>query len=315
MKTSNKNSKKLLTTISTITLSLSLLLTPILTSPTLAQLSYTKLIRPLKITINKNTASIPINSTEQLIPTIFPSNATNQEVTWKSSNTKVATIDSTGIITAIKEGKSAITATTVDNKKSAKCIITVTANSPSPSITFKDINFENAIRKTLNKPTGDIVEIDVQKITKLSVSESIKDISGIEYLTNLREFSLSNSSVSDISSLSGLKKLKKLSLVNNEITDITPIEGLTNLTFLDLSNSSPYYFEPHQNRISDLSALSGLKNLKNLVLSSDDIYNYTPLSSLNGLKSLYLKGSTVSDYYRKVLRDILPDCSILFVLI
>jgi len=36
MKTSNRNSKKLLSTISTITLSLSLLLTPILTSPTLA---------------------------------------------------------------------------------------------------------------------------------------------------------------------------------------------------------------------------------------------------------------------------------------
>jgi len=274
----------------------------------------TKTIKPSKITLNKKTTSINIGSTETLIPTIFPSTATNQLVTWKSSNKSIATVDSiTGEVKGIKASKVTITATTVDGKKTAKCTVNVLPNI-SP-ITFKDANFETVIRKSINKPTGDITILDVQRITKLTISESIKDISGIEYLTNLREFSLSYSSVSDISSLSGLKKLRKLSLVNNEITDILPIKGLTNLIFLDLSNSSPYYFEPHQNRINDLSALSGLKNLKNLVLSSDYIYNYSHLGSLSGLKSLYLKGSPVSDYYSNVLKKLLPNCNILFVLI
>ena len=130
--------KKLLTTISTITLSitlsLSLLLTPILTSPTLASevsspqlnsisLSITS-IKPTKVTLNCKTTTLNTGLTTTLTPTILPSNATNKSVTWKSSNTKIATVEN-GLITAIKAGKSTITVTTVDNKKTAKCIVTV----------------------------------------------------------------------------------------------------------------------------------------------------------------------------------------------
>ena len=280
-------------------------------------LTQTQVIKPSKVTLNKKITSINVGSTETLTPTITPTTATNQLVAWKSSNKSITTVDSiTGEVKGIKEGKTIITVTTEDGKKTAKCIVTITPNS-SP-ITFKDINFEKAIRKTLNKPTGNITSDDVQKITKLTISdESIKDISGIEYLTNLREFSLTDSSVSDISSLSGLIKLKKLSLPNNEIIDITPLKGLTNLIFLDLKNSSLEYIGQHKNRISNISALSGLKNLKNLCMSSDYIQDYSPLGSLSGLKSLYLTGMPVSDYdyYIKILKDILPNCNVLFGLI
>jgi len=307
---------------SLITIALSMSLLSVTALPSLAsEVSFrnidnisiaTKTIKPSKITLNKKTTSINIGSTETLIPTITPTTA-NKEVTWKSNNTKIATVEN-GVVTGIKEGKTTITVTTEDGKKTAKCIVNILPNS-SPII-FKDVNFEKVIRNSLNKPIGDITILDVQKITKLSISdESIKDISGIEYLTNLREFNLSNSSVSDIGSLSGLIKLKKLSLVNNQIVDIYSLKGLTNLVFLDLSNSSPEYFEPHQNCISNISALSGLNKLQHLILSSNDIYDYSPLGSLSGLKSLFLIGSPVSNYYSKILKDILPNCSILFVLI
>ena len=131
--------KKLLTTISTITLSitlsLSLLLTPILTSPTLAsevsspQLNSISLsttsIKPTKVTLNCKTTTLNTGLTTTLIPTISPSNATNKSVTWKSSNTKIATINSEGLIKGIKAGKAIITVTTVDSKKTAKCTVTV----------------------------------------------------------------------------------------------------------------------------------------------------------------------------------------------
>jgi len=315
--------KKLSKSFITIALSMSIL--SVIALPSLAsEVSFSKIdnssvvtqtIKPLKITLNKKTTSINVGSTEILTPTITPTTATNQEVTWKSSNKSIATVDSvTGEVKGVKAGKTIITVTTEDGKKTAKCIVTITPN--YSQITFKDINFENAIRKTLNKPIGDITSDDVQKITKLTISdESIKDISGIEYFTNLREFSLTDSSVSDISSLSGLTKLRKLSLPNNEIVDIAPIKGLTNLIFLDLKNSSLEYIGQHKNRISNLEPLSGLKNLKNLCISSDYIYDYSPLGSLSGLKSLYLTGSPVSNYYRQILKDLLPNCNILFVLI
>jgi len=319
------NMKKLLKSLIAIALSMSLL--SVAVSPSLAsEVSFSKIdnsyvstqvIKPSKVTLNKKITSINVGSTETLTPTITPATATNQLVAWKSSNKSIATVNSiTGEVKGIKEGKTIITVTTEDGKKTAKCIVTITPNS-SP-ITFKDINFEKVIRKTLNKPIGDITSDDVQKITRLTISdESIKDISGIEYFTNLREFSLSDSSVSDISSLSGLIKLKKLSLPNNEIIDITPLKGLTNLIFLDLKNSSLEYIGQHKNRISNISALSGLKNLKNLCMSSDYIQDYSPLGSLSGLKSLYLTGMPVSDYdyYIKILKDILPNCNVLFGLI
>lgn len=73
--------------------------------------------------------SIEINKgqTYQLTATILPSNATNINVTWYSSNTNVATVDQTGLVTGLSEGSSEITATSVDSGLSAKVNVTVTA--------------------------------------------------------------------------------------------------------------------------------------------------------------------------------------------
>ena len=60
-----------------------------------------------------------------LVASITPSNADNKNITWKSSDTNVATVSSTGIIKAVKEGTATITATTVDGEKVATCIVTV----------------------------------------------------------------------------------------------------------------------------------------------------------------------------------------------
>ena len=56
----------------------------------------------------------------QLRATITPSNATNKAVTWKSSNTRIATVSSTGIVTFNKNAggkKVTITATAKDGSK------------------------------------------------------------------------------------------------------------------------------------------------------------------------------------------------------
>ena len=58
--------------------------------------------------------------------TVSPSNATNKKVTWKSSNTKIATVDANGTVTGKSVGEATITATTEDGKKTATCKIIVT---------------------------------------------------------------------------------------------------------------------------------------------------------------------------------------------
>jgi len=74
--------------------------------------------------MSPTTASIAVGSTQQLTATIAPANATNQNVTWTSSNTAVATVGASGIVTAVGAGTATITVTTADGSKTATCAIT-----------------------------------------------------------------------------------------------------------------------------------------------------------------------------------------------
>ena len=66
-----------------------------------------------------------------ITPTVYPSNATNQEVTWSSSDTSIATVTSVGRVVASvssKVGSTVITAKTVDGGFTATCIVYVSAS-------------------------------------------------------------------------------------------------------------------------------------------------------------------------------------------
>ena len=63
--------------------------------------------------------------TLQLTATIYPDSATNKTVTWKSSDKTVATVDESGLVTAVGNGTANITATTEDGGKTATCQVTV----------------------------------------------------------------------------------------------------------------------------------------------------------------------------------------------
>lgn len=77
------------------------------------------------ITINKKSSSIYISETANLKVTINPSDISNKNVIWKSSNDKVATVKN-GKVTAKRKGKATITATSVlDPTKSVSAKITV----------------------------------------------------------------------------------------------------------------------------------------------------------------------------------------------
>lgn len=70
--------------------------------------------------------------TLQLTATVAPSNASNKSVKWTSSNTKVATVSSSGKVTAVANGNTTITATAADGS-GKKDICAVTVNIPKPA--------------------------------------------------------------------------------------------------------------------------------------------------------------------------------------
>lgn len=78
------------------------------------------------ISLNKTSTSIQRGSTETLTATVTPNNATDRTVTWTSSNPSVATVNSSGVVTAVNVGNATITATTNDGTNlSASCTVTV----------------------------------------------------------------------------------------------------------------------------------------------------------------------------------------------
>lgn len=79
------------------------------------------------VTLSPATASIAVGETQQLTPTIAPSNATTKTVTYTSATPAVATVSATGLVTGVTAGTSEITVKTTDGSKTAKSTITVRA--------------------------------------------------------------------------------------------------------------------------------------------------------------------------------------------
>ncbi|SDN43900.1 Uncharacterized conserved protein YjdB, contains Ig-like domain [Fictibacillus solisalsi] len=96
------------------------------------------------IKVNKTKLSVTAGKTAQLTATVLPTDSTDKKVTWKSSNTRIATVDSKGKITGKKKGSATITASVKDAKPVK---IKVTVNAP---ILAKSVKM-NKSRVTLNK--------------------------------------------------------------------------------------------------------------------------------------------------------------------
>ena len=133
------------------------------------------------------------------------------------------------------------------------------------------INKENLGRENLNAP---ITKEDLLQIKKIEIfkekGNEIKDITGLEYMTNLEKLTLEGVGLKNIEFISNLKQLNNVNVSHNQIEDITPLSSLENLQWLNLTG----------NRIKDVSVLGSMLDLLSLKLAENEIRDVRPLIQL-----------------------------------
>ena len=78
------------------------------------------------ITLDRTSAEVKRGEKLTLNVTVSPSYASNKKVVWKSANTKIATVDANGSVTAKASGRTKITVTSSENSSyQASCTVTV----------------------------------------------------------------------------------------------------------------------------------------------------------------------------------------------
>ena len=170
--------------------------------------------QPTKVTLNKKKLSLEVGSSATLKATVSPKGA-EKKLSWKSSNTKVATVKK-GKVTAKKAGKATITVTTKNGKK-ATCKVTVKEQSQNVQTQSQELeNYRQMLEKNTRYKYFSVCYINEDDIPDL-VAVTEKNSSNHVYYIN------------------GSEAADQVMFIATDID--TDIEGLT------------YYYYPKQNLV------------------------------------------------------------------
>ena len=116
---------------------------------------------------------------------------------------------------------------------------------------------EKAIRKSIKKPTGELTEADLEKVTELELDrKQLTSVKGLEKLTQLESLHLPHNKLTNVKGLENLTQLKELPLDDNQLTSVKGLEKLTQLEGLWLP----------RNQLTDVKGLEKLTRLTELDL-------------------------------------------------
>ncbi|MDR1564016.1 MAG: Ig-like domain-containing protein, partial [Oscillospiraceae bacterium] len=176
--------------------------------------SNTAYVAPTGVTITPNNPSIFVGKTQQLSAAVAPNNATYKSVTWSSSNTGIATISETGLVTGKAQGTAVITARTVDGNVVKTTTVTIKNVDPT------GVTIAGAATRTIN--VGDELQLD---ITVAPTDATIKTLA----------LSISNN---EIVSVSAAGKVKGLKAGTAAIT-VKTVNGKTAKVTITVNNVPP----------------------------------------------------------------------------
>ena len=176
------------------------------------------------VTVSPKTANVLERKTVTLTATVAPSDASNKAVTWSSSNTSIATVGGSGIVTGVSEGTATITATTADGSFSDSCVVTVLHNDdPSAQETVNVTPSTSNPEQTVRINVGDTLIVNVTN----GSSSSAYDFSA----------TLSKSGVAQIS---GSSSVNIAAGATGQLTFTGQANGTVDITIQNNQSSSSY---------------------------------------------------------------------------
>ncbi len=139
------------------------------------------------VLLDRESAALEVDDTVQLTATVSPSDATNRDVTWSTSQSTVATVSSDGLVTAKGVGTATISVKTNDGNYTDTASITVN----STPVTGVSLTIESAILakdKTLQLD-GTITPDNATNtaLTWVSSEESVATVSSTGLVTALAD--------------------------------------------------------------------------------------------------------------------------------
>lgn len=181
------------------------------------------------IDIAQQTATIingdPTKNTTTLTANVLPSNATNKDVSWQSSDTSIATVDTNGKVTAVKAGTVTITATADDTRGGTfQDPCTVTVEQKLNSVTLS----EYSRTLTLNNPSDNSFTLSAGLVPSDSTITSIEWESGDTDIATVDQ----NGVVTAV----GIGNVEIVSKVT-DTTDTVTISGICNVSVVKQAES------------------------------------------------------------------------------
>jgi uncharacterized protein YjdB len=247
------------------------------------------------VTFQSENISLVEGETQQVIYEVLPLDATNKNVDFSSSNEEVATISSSGLISAHKQGTSVITVTTADG--SYMDSLTLTVNVPityEPMLTLQKDDFKvnytfkealdlEHLSATYRSSKGEITYLNGYDLTVASGGTSILGRSTLVF-GYLEQREAVEITVTNVGSTSGGE------VTNSEIALTANAFDITLTT-----TGTTYSGIKAKDMVFNAGGLR--QSAGNLFIYTDGyLYNTNDLGNIQTIKFNYLEGGSASSY-------------------
>ena len=122
------------------------------------------------VSVSPTSATLTVGQTQQLTATVLPSNATDKSGSWTSSNAAVASVSSSGLVTANAAGSATITFTTTDGGKTGTSSITVNVAPNSLTVSTNSLNYSSNGGSQSVTVTSNVTHIATNQVINLCKS-------------------------------------------------------------------------------------------------------------------------------------------------